>query len=164
MDMPVDVPMAVVAEAPRTAGVTVQGGMNWMLDYTDDASPVLLVRHEVKEIPPPAPPAPPPVELTRVTVYFPTGQASIPDRDMAGLKSAASGRYAVVGYADPRGTKRFNQKLSEQRAAAVASVLRSVGAEPVIVTGYGEKDAQSKGDRAAYPLDRRVELKPIEGD
>ncbi len=68
----------------------------------------------------------------------------------------------VEGYADPRGSKTYNQELSLQRAEAVAAVLTQAGITPdrLIVEGHGKSDASSEeGDLDGYAFDRRVTVR-----
>ena len=67
---------------------------------------------------------------------------------------------SVIGHTDSTGSEGYNQKLSEQRADAVAAYLRSSGAKSRFVTsGSGEKqpiaDNSTEEGRAR---NRRVEL------
>lgn len=71
--------------------------------------------------------------------------------------SAVGAKLAVVGYADISGSTEYNIKLSQQRAEAVAEVLRANGAEVVVVTGNGETEEYK--DRF---LNRRVIIKVYE--
>lgn len=71
------------------------------------------------------------------------------------------GDIDVIGYTDSIGTEAYNQKLSEQRAAAVKAYLISVGVNPGIIDaiGRGERDPVAtnmyKDGRAK---NRRVEI------
>jgi len=66
----------------------------------------------------------------------------------------------LVGHADPRGSKSYNQNLSEARASSVGQVLQEAGASPMTVytVGRGENDTLSDGQEAYYALDRRVDV------
>lgn len=67
----------------------------------------------------------------------------------------------VIGHTDASGRQTYNQRLSEQRAAAVADQLRKLGmrAERIEVIGAGEAAPRGKGKkRIAVAEDRRVEI------
>lgn len=69
---------------------------------------------------------------------------------------------ALDGRTDARGSRRFNQKLSEQRVAAVRRVLIDAGVsgERIETAAHGELHAvYPNGDREGYPFDRRVLIK-----
>ncbi len=72
----------------------------------------------------------------------------------------------VYGYTDSTGSDAFNQRLSEQRAQAVANYLvsRGVSSARIRSQGFGEDPAYFKGDNATEygrSLNRRVEIKII---
>lgn len=67
----------------------------------------------------------------------------------------------VVGHTDSRGDAGYNQRLSEQRARAVADYLISRGVEPYRISyiGYGETIPVASNDtEAGRQQNRRVEL------
>lgn len=72
----------------------------------------------------------------------------------------------VYGYTDSTGSTAFNQRLSEQRAQAVAQYLsaRGVSAARIRSQGFGEDPNYFVGDNATESgrsLNRRVEIKII---
>ena len=72
----------------------------------------------------------------------------------------------VYGYTDSTGSDAFNQRLSEQRAQAVANYLvgRGVSAARIRSQGFGEDPSYFKGDNTTEygrSLNRRVEIKII---
>lgn len=72
----------------------------------------------------------------------------------------------VYGYTDSTGSDAFNQRLSEQRAQAVANYLsaRGVSAARIRSQGFGEDSRYFVGDNATADgraLNRRVEIKII---
>ncbi len=72
----------------------------------------------------------------------------------------------VYGFTDTTGSVSLNQKLSEDRARAVADYLvaRGVARSRVETRGYGEQYDYLRvktGDGVAEPLNRRVEIKII---
>ncbi|GMM91739.1 OmpA family protein [Qipengyuania sp. MTN3-11] len=75
----------------------------------------------------------------------------------------------VYGYTDSTGSDDFNQRLSEQRAQAVANYLtsRGVASSRIRWQGFGENPAYFVGDNATAQgraLNRRVEIKIIPFD
>ncbi|HLU62433.1 MAG TPA: OmpA family protein [Gammaproteobacteria bacterium] len=75
----------------------------------------------------------------------------------------------ITGHTDSTGADDFNQKLSEQRAAAVGSYLerRGVSVERMVIIGYGEtRPIASNGTPAGRAENRRVEitLEPLTRD
>lgn len=77
--------------------------------------------------------------------------------DRLALDEAASVR--IIGRADDLGPARYNQKLSERRAAAVASLLkaRGVPAGRIVTEGRGEADPVGGYDTAGRALNRQAE-------
>lgn len=70
-------------------------------------------------------------------------------------------RLIVEGHTDSTGTDAHNQRLSEQRAAAVADYLidQGVSSGSVIVYGFGEARPKSSNDTAeGRQANRRVEI------
>jgi outer membrane protein OmpA-like peptidoglycan-associated protein len=67
----------------------------------------------------------------------------------------------VEGHTDSSGSDAYNQRLSEQRASAVADYLieRGVRAGAITVYGYGEMRPKASNDTAeGRQLNRRVEI------
>ena len=68
----------------------------------------------------------------------------------------------VIGHTDSKGSKEYNQRLSEKRARSVASYFesRAVISERVMADGMGEVDPIAPNDtREGRALNRRVEIK-----
>jgi outer membrane protein OmpA-like peptidoglycan-associated protein len=98
----------------------------------------------------------------KADLYFDTDSAAVADDDAdAKLKDLAQWarchpKQAIIleGFADPRGTAKYNVGLSARRAVAVRSKLIEMGVRPhqLVLAFYGESDAKGK------PLakDRRV--------
>lgn len=66
----------------------------------------------------------------------------------------------IVGYTDSRGSEKYNQKLSEQRAKAVMDALIERGVDPQRLTyeGKGEADPVASNDTAqGRAQNRRIE-------
>jgi OmpA-OmpF porin, OOP family len=110
--------------------------------------------------PPPAPPPPPPP--TTYTVYFDYNSARIGPEGREIVRLAASGYKAgtppsvqVTGFTDASGGARYNQRLSTQRANAVAAILEQDGVPrtSIAVSGQGETSAGANPGQ-----DRRVEI------
>ncbi|MCX5793691.1 MAG: OmpA family protein [Elusimicrobia bacterium] len=72
-------------------------------------------------------------------VLRPEGMAALRENVQI-LKENPDTIVNVAGYTSKRGTEEYNQKLSEQRAAAVADFFLSQGIEPgrISTVGYGE--------------------------
>lgn len=106
-------------------------------------------------------------------VTFATGSASINqtfrltlDKVADSLKQYPNSIVDVYGYTDSTGSASFNQRLSEQRAQAVASYLisRGVASSRIRWQGFGENPKYFKGDNATEygrALNRRVEIKIV---
>lgn len=82
-----------------------------------------------------------PVEKTFI-VMFEKGKANLSDEAIETL-NAVNGKVKVVATASPEGSKEFNQKLSENRAQAVANYLKDRGVEVEEAVGLGVKSATS---------------------
>lgn len=68
----------------------------------------------------------------------------------------------VEGHTDSTGTERYNQQLSERRAATVADYLidQGVPASSITVWGFGETRPRNSNDTpAGQQLNRRVEIR-----
>lgn len=106
-------------------------------------------------------------------IYFPSGGSTLDDAAKADLDklsqiAMSTGNYMieVAGYASSTGTPQLNQKLSEERAAAVTNYLRSKGSIPMrrflVPAGYGaNKPAADNADAQGRALNRRVDVKVI---
>ena len=106
-------------------------------------------------------------------VTFATGSASINQTFRNTLDSVATSlrQYPnsivdVYGYTDSTGSDAFNQRLSEQRAQAVASYLISQGVASSRIRwqGFGENPQYFKGDNSTEfgrAQNRRVEIKIV---
>jgi outer membrane protein OmpA-like peptidoglycan-associated protein len=104
-------------------------------------------------------------------IYFPSDKATLDDAAKADLDIVAAATKGVdgylieiAGYASSTGTKQLNQKLSEERAAAVAQYLREKGNVPmrriVAPASYGATHpAATNTDSQGRALNRRVDVK-----
>lgn len=109
-------------------------------------------------------------------VTFATGSANINSNFRLKLDEIADVmvRYPnslidIFGHTDTTGSRELNQRLSEQRAAAVQSYLasRGVSSRRIETIGYGETQLRVQtADNVNEPLNRRVEIKitPISQD
>ncbi len=67
----------------------------------------------------------------------------------------------IDGYADPRGSNQYNQKLSERRVNAVRDALAKAGvpAARVSTGAFGEKRPKcTENNEACWQQERRVEV------
>lgn len=106
-------------------------------------------------------------------VTFASGSASINPGFYATLDAVADSlvKYPnslvdVYGFTDTTGSTDLNQRLSEQRAQAVADYLaaRGVARSRLATQGFGERYEYLRvktGDNVNEPLNRRVEIKII---
>jgi outer membrane protein OmpA-like peptidoglycan-associated protein len=110
------------------------------------------------------PAVPTPIVVSR----FATGGAALSRAHLVQIQRAAKQLLAdatlqvtVNGHADRRGSELENHPLSEQRAAAVADALRSMGVEAdrIEVRGAGSQAPLAAADTlAAFAHNRRVEI------
>lgn len=106
-------------------------------------------------------------------IYFPSDKATLDDAAKADLDIVAAATKGVdgylieiAGYASSTGTKQLNQKLSEDRASAVANYLLQKGNIPmrriVAPAGYGATHpAAANTDPQGRALNRRVDVKVL---
>jgi outer membrane protein OmpA-like peptidoglycan-associated protein len=106
-------------------------------------------------------------------IYFPSDKATLDDAATADLDVLAAATKGVddylieiAGYASSTGTIQLNQKLSEERAAAVANYLLQKGNIPmrriVAPAGYGATHpAATNTDPQGRALNRRVDVKVL---
>jgi outer membrane protein OmpA-like peptidoglycan-associated protein len=106
-------------------------------------------------------------------IYFDSGKANLDDAAKADLDMVAAATKGadgylieIAGYASSTGTKQLNQKLSEERAAAVTNYLLQKGNIPmrriVAPAGYGATHpAAQNTDAQGRALNRRVDVKVL---
>ncbi|MDB4955766.1 MAG: flagellar motor protein MotB [Myxococcales bacterium] len=101
-----------------------------------------------------------------VDMFFDTNSAQLSNSASADLQRVATWsrcnpQAAVIleGYADPRGSKAHNVKLSGERAAVVREKLIALGvpSSRIVVTVYGENGPK----RANLAEERRVTAKTV---
>jgi OOP family OmpA-OmpF porin len=93
------------------------------------------------------------------------GDAAVLDEAAATLKANPTATVNVNGYCDAIGSVRYNQKLSERRAAAVVRYLVKAGIpeDRLVPRGYGKTDFVATNDTAEGRAEnRRVELVPAQ--
>lgn len=94
--------------------------------------------------------------------YQLTPQAKENIRNMAEtLKKYDDTNVLIEGHTDSRGTDSYNQRLSEQRAQAVADYAASLGVSRsrLVTKGYGEEQPVASNDTdAGRAENRRVEV------
>jgi outer membrane protein OmpA-like peptidoglycan-associated protein len=92
-----------------------------------------------------------------------TAQAMSPLLKLGALvASMPEARVQVEGYADPRGSDAYNDKLSLRRAESVAAVLACAGVprEHILIEGHGRTQAASADDDPDdYALERHVTVR-----
>jgi outer membrane protein OmpA-like peptidoglycan-associated protein len=129
---------------------------------------------------PPAPSAPPPPEATvsegeisiSEQVQFETGTAVLRGESAAILTAVATALakhpeielIEIQGHTDDTGTPEFNQRLSQERAAAVFSwlVARGIQGSRLRPVGYGQSRPLSQNSsEAGRAVNRRVEFRII---
>jgi outer membrane protein OmpA-like peptidoglycan-associated protein len=108
--------------------------------------------------------------ITETRIYFETGSATllresdaVLDTIGATLSQFPSLRVQVGGHCDDRGDDEFNQRLSEERAAAVVTYLVSknpgLSADRLSTKGFGRTQPLSQStDDASRARNRRVEF------
>lgn len=123
----------------------------------------------VNVTPPPPPPAPKVVDRLAIHVNFDTAKADIRKSDVAELQKAIDfvKKYpgyaiSVEGHTDNRGNAKYNQTLSEKRAAAVKKYLVDKGVQNgnrIKTAGYGlsKPIADNKTEKGRFE-NRRVEI------
>ncbi|MGN3974842.1 OmpA family protein [Tsuneonella sp. SYSU-LHT278] len=104
-------------------------------------------------------------------VTFATGSYAISpgfqtllDRVANSLTQYPNSLVDVYGYTDTVGSAASNQRLSEQRAQAVANYLisRGVSSARIRWMGFGETNLKvATGDNVNEPMNRRVEIKIV---
>jgi outer membrane protein OmpA-like peptidoglycan-associated protein len=157
-----DVPLYAIERAYEKDNVEVASGVNWNLNESRPTTPIkrapepvvflavlpedsALIREDLLD------------EPDSAVVYFDTDKSLLTSSQKPKLTNLTKGFYKVYGYTDPRGSRKYNYKLSVSRAQAVAGYLEAEGHEVVELAGFGE-DNRVSTDKAEYSLDRRVEI------
>jgi OmpA-OmpF porin, OOP family len=135
--------------------------------------------------PPPAP-TPPQSEVEKQLVetgsivlrdvYFEFDKANLlPESESrlneagAALEKFADLKVEVQGHTDSRGTAKYNEKLSQARAASVRDYLLAhfhLAADNYVAKGYGESQLEISPEKsdADYAMNRRVVLRAINAE
>jgi len=153
-------------------------GLNYY--FGKPAAPAPVVAEEAPKPAPLAAPAPAPVKETWKTLLeekpvqieganFDTNSAQLRKTAFPKLDDVVSfaakypeAKLDVGGHTDSRGSKAFNQKLSERRAAAVKAYLvgKGVAAERIGTKGYGFDQPMADNKTAeGRAKNRRVEIR-----
>jgi outer membrane protein OmpA-like peptidoglycan-associated protein len=106
-------------------------------------------------------------------LFFDTGKATISDSDKQALDKLARDAATipgymieVAGYASSIGTKSENERLSDERAAAVADYLRNTANVPMrrilVPAGYGASHPVANNDSSlGRDINQRVDVKVL---
>ncbi|MES2410767.1 MAG: OmpA family protein [Bacteroidota bacterium] len=105
------------------------------------------------------------------TILFDSGKASFKQQTypvlqamVAILKEYPNSRFSIEGHTDSDGTDAYNQKLSEDRAAAVRNYLieSGIAADRLSSIGFGEsKPIDTNKTKAGKANNRRTEVKLV---
>nr|WP_249200440.1 OmpA family protein [Thetidibacter halocola] len=95
--------------------------------------------------------------------FFATDKYAISSAGKARLaeffRQAQATSFIITGHTDSRASDEYNLRLSYNRALAVASVAKSVGARIADVRGYGERwPVASNATANGMAKNRRVEI------
>jgi outer membrane protein OmpA-like peptidoglycan-associated protein len=77
------------------------------------------------------------------------------------MKEFGDAKFLIAGHTDSQGATSYNQKLSEQRAAAVVTYLvgKGIAADRLSSVGFGEdQPIATNKTRAGRAQNRRVEI------
>lgn len=158
-----------VAQAQRAQASADQAGQTAQLAGTAavmDAEAIQLVNKRVSDL----------ADYQTVAeagLFFDTGKANLSDADKQTLSKLAQDAASVqnymieiAGYASSTGTKELNQKLSDERATAVADYLRNTANVPMrrilAPAGYGASHpAVSNQDAEGREVNQRVDVKVL---
>jgi outer membrane protein OmpA-like peptidoglycan-associated protein len=106
-------------------------------------------------------------------LFFDTGKAAISDSDKQALDKLARDAAAIpgylieiAGYASSTGTKSENERLSDERAAAVTDYLRNTANVPMrrilVPAGYGASHPVASNDTSlGRDINQRVDVKVL---
>ena len=111
--------------------------------------------------------------VVEAALFFDPDQSTLSDSDKKALDKLAKDAMStqnymieIAGYASSTGTKALNQKLSDERASAVAQYLRNSANVPMrrilAPAGYGATHAAaSNSDPEGRDINRRVDVKVL---
>lgn len=131
------------------------------------AAPTILSAEEVKALFHDALAAQP-EPVRRFVLYFQKSskalteesQALIPEV-LATIRERRSVDTSVVGHTDTVGSNEVNMRLSQERAAIIATILTDAGIDPTMLetSSHGERNLLvPTDDEVSEPLNRRVEI------
>lgn len=109
-----------------------------------------------------------PEPVRRFILYFRQGskdltaesQSLIPEV-IATIRERSSVDTSVVGHTDTVGSNEANMRLSQERAAIIATILTDAGIDPTMLetSSHGERNLLvPTDDEVSEPLNRRVEI------
>ncbi|GEM_PF-6600789 len=175
-------PAAITAEQ----GATLPPGASQITIPSQPPQPVSTSPKSAPVKPPPVPPSRAPAvpepkaaavpvmvapEIAFRGVFFARKSSDLNDAQkhalddaVAALKEHPRLRIYVKGYTDSRGSRRLNERLSQDRAATVAAYLISQGValDQLIVVGMGATHPLAPNTtEAGRAINRRVELEPL---
>ncbi|WP_027251106.1 OmpA family protein [Photobacterium halotolerans] len=138
------------------------------LVYHWGAPAAAVVVEEAAPLPEPAPLPASTIQPIRVALPFNFNSSQLTQEDIARLQPIADrlvnypdSKLQVIGHTDASGTPAYNQKLSEERAAAVAGYLAgyfSIGMDRIEIKGFGERDPiATNNTEEGRAQNRRVE-------
>ncbi len=158
------------ATGPVAGGITTRAKLKFDDDFNH--SVMLGIRYAFNAAPPPVTPMPAPQPVGTITrtylVFFDWDRADLTTRARQIINEAAQAttkvavtRIEVAGHTDKSGTPRYNQGLSQRRAANVASELVRLGVPRSAITtqAFGEsRPLVNTADGVREPQNRRVEI------
>ncbi len=98
-------------------------------------------------------------------ILFNTNSDQLAEKDLHRLNELAAylnenteKTVSLNAYADPVGSKQYNQQLSEKRAEAVEKALTGFGVEAYQIESYSHGESSEVTDTDLYTFERRVEI------
>jgi OmpA-OmpF porin, OOP family len=167
--------IALAACAAPRAGDACKPTSSWNAPATRCIAPAAPTPPPPAPAPAPPPPEPPKAEIKedrihlREKVEFETGKATLVGNSTSLLDEVVKImkdhpeilKIRVEGHTDSTSTRAFNQKLSDERAAAVRQYLVDHGIEPGRMTSKGlgqDKPIADNATEAGRAENRRVEI------
>ncbi|MGB6191817.1 MAG: OmpA family protein [Terracidiphilus sp.] len=162
----VEADQAAASRAQSTANQAGQTAVMVGVVATTNAEDVQLVNESVSDLADYK-------TVAEAAVFFDAGQATLSQAGRAALSNLAQGAMSVqnymievAGYASSTGTKAENQKLSDERATAVADYLRNSADVPMrrilAPAGYGASHpAVANQTSQGRDINQRVDVKVI---
>jgi len=103
-------------------------------------------------------------------IYFDFDKSGLTEVSLEEIKrflnkySSKIKKYLIIGHTDTMGTKKYNYKLSLERAVAVKKILidNNINEEDIKIIAKGEDDLLIKtADKTKHPANRRAVISPI---